>query len=54
MQPIPLRIREANLPIVSEDECVRKVNAVTEKVFALPMSSFCAGGELRNDACQGE
>lgn len=42
--PIPLRIREATLPIVSDDECVRKVNSVTEKVFALPMSSFCAGG----------
>ncbi|CAL8124218.1 unnamed protein product [Orchesella dallaii] len=52
--PIPLRIREASLPIVSETECVSKVNAVTEKVFALPMSSFCAGGELRNDACQGD
>ncbi|XP_068619702.1 protein masquerade [Battus philenor] len=52
--PIPLRIREAELPIVNDSECVRKVNAVTEKVFILPSSSFCAGGEEGNDACQGD
>jgi len=50
--PIPLRIREAEIPIVSETECVRKINAVTEKIFILPTSTFCAGGELGNDACQ--
>jgi hypothetical protein len=49
-----LRVREAELPIVSEPECIRKVNAVTEKMFVLPASSFCAGGEFKNDACQGE
>ncbi|KAL4705207.1 hypothetical protein ACJJTC_000205 [Scirpophaga incertulas] len=43
--PIPLRVREAELPIVSDAECIRKVNAVTEKIFILPASSFCAGGE---------
>lgn len=42
--PIPLRVREAELPIVSDAECIRKVNAVTEKIFILPASSFCAGG----------
>ncbi|XP_026500234.1 protein masquerade [Vanessa tameamea] len=52
--PIPLRVREAELPIVSDAECIRKVNAVTEKIFILPASSFCAGGEEGNDACQGD
>ncbi|XP_072758423.1 protein masquerade [Anoplolepis gracilipes] len=52
--PIPLRVREAEIPIVSDAECVRKVNAVTEKIFILPASSFCAGGEQGNDACQGD
>lgn len=42
--PIPLRVREAEIPIVSDSECIRKVNAVTEKIFILPASSFCAGG----------
>lgn len=50
--PIPLRVREAEIPIVSDAECIRKVNAVTEKIFILPASSFCAGGEQGNDACQ--
>lgn len=50
--PIPLRVREAELPIVSDAECIRKINAVTEKIFILPASSFCAGGEAGNDACQ--
>nr|CAH7759391.1 unnamed protein product [Callosobruchus chinensis] len=36
------------------EECIRKVNAVTEKIFILPASSFCAGGEEGNDACQGD
>lgn len=50
--PIPLRVREADIPIVSDAECIRKINAVTEKIFILPASSFCAGGEEGNDACQ--
>ena len=50
--PIPLRVREADVPIVSESECVRQINAVTEKIFIMPASSFCAGGEAGNDACQ--
>ncbi|XP_014240952.1 serine proteinase stubble [Cimex lectularius] len=52
--PIPLRVREAEIPIVSDMECIRKINAVTEKIFILPASSFCAGGEKGNDACQGD
>lgn len=50
--PIPLRVREAEVPVVSDNECVRKINAVTEKIFILPASSFCAGGESGHDACQ--
>lgn len=52
--PIPLRVREAQVPIVNDNECVRKINAVTEKIFILPASSFCAGGEEAHDACQGD
>ena len=50
--PIPLGIREARVPIVNDNECVRKINSVTEKIFILPASSFCAGGEKGEDACQ--
>ena len=50
--PIPLRIREARVPIVNDNECVRKINTVTEKIFIMPASSFCAGGEAGHDACQ--
>ena len=50
--PIPLRIREARVPIVNDNECVRKINTVTEKIFILPASSFCAGGVKGHDACQ--
>lgn len=49
-----MRVREAEIPIVSDTECIRKVNAVTEKIFILPASSFCAGGEEGHDACQGD
>ncbi|RZF44597.1 hypothetical protein LSTR_LSTR001355 [Laodelphax striatellus] len=52
--PIPLRVREAEIPIVSDTECIRTINAVTEKIFILPASGFCAGGEEGNDACQGD
>ena len=37
---------------MNDNECVRKINAVTEKIFILPASSFCAGGEEGHDACQ--
>ena len=40
------------MPIVNDNQCVRKINAVTEKIFILPASSFCAGGEEAHDACQ--
>ena len=47
-----MRVREAQIPVVNDNECVRKINAVTEKIFILPASSFCAGGEEGHDACQ--
>ncbi|XP_076366537.1 uncharacterized protein LOC143255172 [Tachypleus tridentatus] len=52
--PIALKIREAEVPIVAEQECTVKINTVTENLFILPASSFCAGGEKGNDACQGD
>ncbi|XP_054162299.1 protein masquerade-like [Oppia nitens] len=52
--PIALRIREAEVPIVDDQECTVRVNSVTEKLFILPASSFCAGGDEGNDACQGD
>ncbi|KAK8772716.1 hypothetical protein V5799_024040, partial [Amblyomma americanum] len=50
--PIALRVREAQLPIVEDRDCTAKINAVTEKQFLMPASSYCAGGEKGNDACQ--
>uniref|UniRef100_A0A6P6Y0C4 Protein masquerade-like n=1 Tax=Dermatophagoides pteronyssinus TaxID=6956 RepID=A0A6P6Y0C4_DERPT len=53
--PIALRIREALIPIVNDQDCIMKINSVTEKQFLLPASSFCAGGgHGGNDACQGD
>ncbi|KAH9494139.1 peptidase S1 [Dermatophagoides farinae] len=52
--PIALRIREALIPIVDDQQCIMKINSVTEKQFILPASSFCAGGHGGNDACQGD
>ncbi|XP_067143876.1 protein masquerade-like [Centruroides vittatus] len=52
--PISLKIRQTELPIVDDQECSVKINAVTEKLFILPAGSFCAGGERGNDACQGD
>ena len=52
--PIALRVREAQVPIVDEKDCSQAINAVTEKLFILPTSSFCAGGEHGADACQGD
>ncbi|XP_040073888.1 protein masquerade [Ixodes scapularis] len=52
--PIALRVREAQVPVVEDRECTTKINAVTEKQFLLPASTYCAGGESGNDACQGD
>lgn len=52
--PIALRIRQASVPIVEDQECTARINSVTERLFILPVSSFCAGGEGGNDACQGD
>lgn len=50
--PISLKVREVEVPVVDDQECTVKINAVTEKLFILPTSSFCAGGEDGNDSCQ--
>lgn len=50
--PMSLKVRSAKVPIVEEHECTSKINTVTEKVFILPASSFCAGGSDGSDACQ--
>ncbi|XP_023226849.1 uncharacterized protein LOC111627497 [Centruroides sculpturatus] len=52
--PIALKVRQAQLPIIDERECTVQINAVTEKLFVLPASSFCAGGKEGEDACQGD
>ena len=52
--PIALRVREADVPVVDDQECTVRINSVTEKLFILPASSFCAGGDEGNDACQGD
>ncbi len=49
-----MKVREALVPVVDDQECTVKINSVTEKLFILPASSFCAGGDDGNDACQGD
>lgn len=49
-----LRVRQASVPVVEDQECSARINNVTERLFILPVSSFCAGGELGNDACTGD
>lgn len=38
--------------MVEERTCVAQLSAATAKLFKLPASTFCAGGEKGNDACQ--
>jgi len=52
--PAALRVRQTELPIVSDLECQNKTSLVLGKPFVLPASSFCAGGELGQDACHGD
>lgn len=52
--PAALRVRQTELPIVSDAECQNKTSLVLGKPFVLPASSFCAGGELGQDACHGD
>lgn len=52
--PAALRVRQTDLPIVSDSECQNKTSLVLGKPFVLPASSFCAGGELGQDACHGD
>jgi secreted trypsin-like serine protease len=50
--PAALKVRQAQVPVVSESRCSARINAATDRPFVLPTSSFCAGGESGSDACQ--
>lgn len=52
--PAALRVRQTELPVVGDQECQKRTSAVLGKPFTLPASSFCAGGELGQDACHGD
>lgn len=52
--PAALRVRQTELPIVNDQECQNKTSLALGKPFSLPASSFCAGGELGQDACHGD
>lgn len=52
--PAALKVRQTQLPIVADGECQNKTSAALGKAFTLPASSFCAGGELGQDACHGD
>ncbi|XP_022693523.1 uncharacterized protein LOC111263045 isoform X2 [Varroa jacobsoni] len=52
--PVAMRVRQVELPMVEERTCVAQLSAATAKLFKLPASTFCAGGEKGNDACQGD
>lgn len=52
--PASLRVRQADLPLVSDSDCQNKTSLALAKPFVLPASSFCAGGELGQDACHGD
>ena len=46
--PASLNVREASVPILTDYQCLRKTNLLTNKSFILPTSSFCAGDEENN------
>lgn len=52
--PAALRVRQTDLPIVSDQDCQNKTSQALGKPFTLPASSFCAGGEIGQDACNGD
>lgn len=52
--PAALRVRQTDLPLVSDLVCQNKTSLALGKPFVLPASSFCAGGELGQDACHGD
>lgn len=47
-----LKIREAQIPIIDDMECMANVTEALTNPFILPSSSFCAGGRGQQDACQ--
>lgn len=52
--PAALRVRQTDLPIVSDSDCQQKTGKALDKPFTLPANSFCAGGEPGRDACHGD
>lgn len=52
--PAALRVRQTDVPLVSDSDCQAKTSAALNKPFSMPASSFCAGGELGKDACHGD
>lgn len=52
--PAALKVRQTELPIVADQDCQNKTSQALGKPFSLPASSFCAGGELGQDACHGD
>ncbi|KAF8796054.1 protein masquerade-like [Argiope bruennichi] len=49
-----LKTGEAPVPIVDDTECMANVTEALVNPFILPASSFCAGGQGQQDACQGD
>lgn len=52
--PAALRVRQTDLPVVSDSDCQNKTGSALARSFTLPANSFCAGGELGQDACHGD
>ncbi|GFR20202.1 protein masquerade [Trichonephila clavata] len=49
-----LKINEAQVPIIDDTDCMANVTEALANPFILPASSFCAGGQGQQDACQGD
>ncbi|GIY21743.1 protein masquerade [Caerostris darwini] len=49
-----LEIREAQVPLIDDTECVANVTEALTSSFILPVSSFCSGGQGKQDVCQGD
>ncbi|XP_055928324.1 uncharacterized protein LOC129959498 isoform X1 [Argiope bruennichi] len=49
-----LKIREAQVPIIDDTECMNNVTEALTNPFIIPANSFCAGGQGQQDACQGD
>ncbi|GFU27036.1 protein masquerade [Trichonephila clavipes] len=49
-----LKVNEAQVPIIDDTDCMANVTEALANPFILPASSFCAGGQGQQDACQGD